>query len=202
MYKEMLLLCHPTVNWIQIQVTWYLASHWLVVNNHAILLCNILVWTYFMQEIFCCLLKHNGRSPVIVRRLSLHDEGIKQYVWKYVDQKWLSHHAGCREVSRCHTRGEFEWIHCIQATKYASIGIYPGLKPRADVHRNPKHGYEWYHKKEWRPLKKFLNISDLHTFCRFASETSGVNPASRYSTGTPTSSANSCSHWLSWKINK
>ena len=60
MYNEMLLLCHPTVNWIQIQIMWYLSSHWLVGNNHAILLHNLLVQTYFMWEIFCRLLKYDA----------------------------------------------------------------------------------------------------------------------------------------------
>ena len=35
-----------------------------------------------MWGIFCCLSKHNGRSPVIVCRLSLHDEGIKHLILK------------------------------------------------------------------------------------------------------------------------
>ena len=34
-YKVMLVLGHLRVNWIQIQVMWYLSSCWLVVNNHG-----------------------------------------------------------------------------------------------------------------------------------------------------------------------
>ena len=41
-YKVILFLCHLRVNWIQIQVVWYLSSCWLVVNNHAMPLHNIL----------------------------------------------------------------------------------------------------------------------------------------------------------------
>ena len=33
-----------------------------------------------MWEIFCLLSKHEGRSPLIVRRHSLQDEGMKQYL--------------------------------------------------------------------------------------------------------------------------
>ena len=51
-YKVMLFLFHLRVNWIQIQVTWYLSSHWLVLNDDLILLHNIFVWRYFTWEIF------------------------------------------------------------------------------------------------------------------------------------------------------
>ena len=50
-YKVVLLLCHLRVNWIQIQVMWYLSSCWLVVINHAIILLhNFWAITYFMRE--------------------------------------------------------------------------------------------------------------------------------------------------------
>ena len=43
------------------------------------------------------------------------DPGLQpyQYLYKYVDQKWLSH----QKVSRCHTRGESEEIHRLWVTK-------------------------------------------------------------------------------------
>ena len=49
-YKVMLLLCHHRVNWIQIQVMWYLSSCWLVVNNHVILLHKF----FFLWELNLC----------------------------------------------------------------------------------------------------------------------------------------------------
>ena len=45
-YKMMLFLSHLRVNWIQIWVPGYFSSRWLVVNNHAIPLRNILAGTY------------------------------------------------------------------------------------------------------------------------------------------------------------
>ena len=35
------------------------------------------------------------------------------------------------------------WIHCTQAMKHARQGSTLALKPRGDVTRNPKHGYQW-----------------------------------------------------------
>ena len=52
-------------------------------------------------------------------------------------------HAGRQDISRCHTRGLIAGIHCMQAMNQASEGIRPALKPRADVTRSPKQGYQW-----------------------------------------------------------
>ena len=64
-YKVMLLLCHLSVNWIQIQVRWYFSRHWLAVTNHSILLSNILAGRYFLLETLCHIMSHDGRSPSI-----------------------------------------------------------------------------------------------------------------------------------------
>ena len=43
-----------------------------------------------------------------------------------------------------------------QARKHASEGSTLALKPRADVTRNPKRGYQGPHKKDLSPPKKIL----------------------------------------------
>ena len=43
-------------------------------------------------------------------------------------------------------------IHCTQARKYASDWSTLALKPRADINRSPKQGYQWPHKKNWCPF--------------------------------------------------
>ena len=55
-------------DWLLIIMRYYYVTFW---HEH-------ILWL----EIFCRLLKHDGRSPVLVRRLSLHDEGIKQWPTK------------------------------------------------------------------------------------------------------------------------
>ena len=43
----------------------------------------------------------------------------------------------------------------MQATKHASEGSTLALKPRGDVTRNPKEGYQWPHEKDLCPPKIF-----------------------------------------------
>ena len=50
------------------------------------------------------------------------------------------------------------WIwgtHFVQVRKHARDGSTLALKPRAQVTRNPKQGYQWAHKKDLCPLKIF-----------------------------------------------
>ena len=44
-------------------------------------------------------------------------------------------------------------IHCMQVTKHASDGSTLALKPRGDVTRSPKQGYQWPHEKDLCPPK-------------------------------------------------
>ena len=46
-------------------------------------------------------------------------------------------------------------IHCMQATKHASEGSTLSLKPRGDVTRSPKQGYQWFHEKDLCPPNFF-----------------------------------------------
>ena len=71
----------------------------------------------------------------------------------------LSCHAGCLEVSRCHIRGESQEMCNIKHTPpLSSNKAEPtlALKPRGDVTRSPKQGYQWPHKKDSCPPKFFL----------------------------------------------
>ena len=47
-------------------------------------------------------------------------------------------------------------ICCTQMRKHTSGGSTLALKPRADVTRNPKQEYQWSHKKDLCPSKKFF----------------------------------------------
>ena len=44
-------------------------------------------------------------------------------------------------------------IHCMQVTKHASKGSTLALKPREDITRSPKQGYQWPHEKDLCPPK-------------------------------------------------
>ena len=79
-----------------------------------------------------------------------------QCLWTHdlqqVDElKRCNRHAGHQEVSRCCTRGESE----DHRGKHTSEGSTLALKPRADVTRSPKPGYQWPHKKDLC-LSKYL----------------------------------------------
>ena len=73
-------------------------------------------------------------------------------MWK----RWLSCHAGCQEVCRCHTRGESQGMcNVTRSPLLNSNKAEPtlALKPRGDVTRSPKQGYQWPHKKDSCPPK-------------------------------------------------
>ena len=75
-------------------------------------------------------------------------------MWK----RWLSCHAGRQEVGRCHTRGESQEMCNITCTlPLSSNKAEPtlALKPRGDVIRSPKQGYQWPHKRT-HALQKFF----------------------------------------------
>ena len=62
----------------------------------------------------------------------------------------LSCHAGCQEVSRYHPRGESQGTcNITHMPPLSSNKAEPtlALKPRGDITRSPKQGYEWPHKK-------------------------------------------------------
>ena len=62
--------------------------------------------------------------------------------------KRLSCHADFYAASRCHTRGESKDHTCEKARKKGST---LALKPRADITRSPKQGYQWPHQKNLCP---------------------------------------------------
>ena len=49
----------------------------------------------------------------------------------------------------------------MQARKHASERSTLALKPRADVTRSPRQGYQWPHKKDLCPPKIFKKIVDI-----------------------------------------
>ena len=86
---------------------------------------------------------------------------IHQFLWTCLQvhrSKRLNCNADLYTVSRCHTRGEFEDHTGKKACKKRST---LALKPRADVTRSPKQGYQWSHKKDSCPpkLKTNMNVS-------------------------------------------
>ena len=73
-------------------------------------------------------------------------------MWK----RRLACHAGCQEVSRCCTRGESQGTCNVTCTLLLSPNKAEptlALKPRGDVTRSPKQGYQWHHKKDSCPPK-------------------------------------------------
>ena len=69
--------------------------------------------------------------------------------------KWIHSHWAFQFIFFC----QKEWIsgiHCAQARTHASEGSTLALKARADITRSPKQGYQWPHKKDMWPPKKFL----------------------------------------------
>ena len=63
---------------------------------------------------------------------------------------------GFYTVSRCRSRGESEVHPSEKARKRPTLA----LKPRADITRSPKQGYQWPHKKDLCPQKFFeKNVS-------------------------------------------
>ena len=70
----------------------------------------------------------------------------------------LGSHAGRQEVSRCSTRGESQGTCNATRTPPPSANKAEptlALKPRGDVTRSPKQGYQWPHKKDSCPPKIF-----------------------------------------------
>ena len=75
-------------------------------------------------------------------------------MWK----RWLSCYAGRQEVSRCCTRGESQGMcNVTHMPLLSSNKAEPtlALKPRGDITRSPKQGYQWPHKKDSCPPKIF-----------------------------------------------
>ena len=73
-------------------------------------------------------------------------------MWK----RQLGCHAGPKEVGRCHTRGESQGMCNVAHTPpLSSNKAEPtlALKPRGDVTRSLKQGYQWPHKKDSCPPK-------------------------------------------------
>ena len=93
-------------------------------------------------------------------------------------------------------------IHCTQATKNASEGSTLALKPRGDVTRSPKQGYQWPHEKDLCPPK-----NKKKTFVFFSPASFEINVQTFYSfTPLPRGGVNrhshvfkSCSHdFVNW----
>ena len=73
-------------------------------------------------------------------------------MWK----RQLSCHAGHQEVGRCRTSGESQGMCNVTCTSLLSSNKAEptlALKPRGDITRSPKQGYQWPHKKHSCPPK-------------------------------------------------
>ena len=69
-------------------------------------------------------------------------------VHKDVDEKQLSCHAACQEVSKCYMRCESEQfvVHRRQSMHVREFTLV--LKPTEDITRCPKQGYQWLQEKD------------------------------------------------------
>ena len=93
-----------------------------------------------------CRTQH-GRSWV--QSLNLH-----QCLWTHLQicgSKCLDCYADLYAVSRCHTRGESQDHTSEKVYKESTLA----LKPRANITRSPKQGYQWPHEKDLCPPKIF-----------------------------------------------
>ena len=90
-------------------------------------------------------------STVLVAQMvvgSSSSPNLHQCLWTYLQvcgSKRLGCHASIYTVSRCCTRGESEDR---TGKKTCKNGSTLALKPRTDVTRNPKQGYQWSHKHQ------------------------------------------------------
>ena len=76
---------------------------------------------------------------------------------KHVYGEATSCHAGCQEVGRCCTRGESrEHISHMPPSKVKIRLPTLVLKPRENITRSPKQGYQWPHKKDLCPPNIFF----------------------------------------------
>ena len=91
---------------------------------------------YFLPVVagFCDLFLANLQSFLLQFEINYYEE---------------TRHADLYTVSRCRTRGEFE----DHTSEKAGMGSTLALKPRADVTRSPKQGYQWPNKKDLCPQK-------------------------------------------------
>ena len=92
------------------------------------------------------------------RRSWVRAQNLDQCLWTRLQirgSKRLGCHADLYSQQVSHQRW-LSGIHCMQATKHASEGSTLALKPRGDVARSLKQGYQWPHKKDSCPLKIYF----------------------------------------------
>ena len=103
-------------------------------------------WPSGLQYRACCM-RHGRlwvRTPNLHQCLRIH--------LQIHGSKRLNCHADLYTVRKCQTRGESE----DHTSERACKGSILALKPRADVTRNPKQGYQWPHEKDSCPPKYFF----------------------------------------------
>ena len=84
----------------------------------------------------------------------LHEHGLKS----------LGYHADPYTVSRCHTRGESEDHRGKKAHKGSTLA----LKPRVDITRSPKQGYQWPHEENLCSPKIIKNFHWPYVYTTFS----------------------------------
>ena len=91
---------------------------------------------------------HNGSTFVFCScGCTFKSEPSPTYAHAWWGSDWLC--AGCQEVSKCSTRGESWGMYITFASAKIANKAEPtlALKPRGDVTRNPKQGYQWPQKR-------------------------------------------------------
>ena len=76
--------------------------------------------------------------------------------------------AGRQEVGKCSTRGESWGMYITFASAKITNKAEPtlALKPRGDITRNPKQGYQWPQKRTCVRQKLFKKTKKTHYTCR------------------------------------
>ena len=71
--------------------------------------------------------------------------------YKYMDWKVLAAILATKRLAGVSPE-VISGIHCMQVTKHTSEGFTLSLKPRTDITRSSKRGYQWPHKKDFEVL--------------------------------------------------
>ena len=91
------------------------------------------------------------KAKKVKEQVSKRDQRMYDQCLTGMRKRRLGCHASRKEVSRCRTRGESQGMCNVTQTPPLSLNKAEptlALKPRGDITRSPKQGYQWPHKKD------------------------------------------------------
>ena len=98
------------------------------------------------------------REIIKLNAVNIYQRHIKKYNLKMALCPPMStvRVAGCQEVGTCSTRGESQGTYITFDSAMRISQPTLALKPRGDVTRNPKQGYQWPQNRTQASAKKTL----------------------------------------------